>query len=90
MELAVMFAACAALGALRPRWTSLLVAVVPASLACLGLFLHEDIPGYRTDLGDVAWYVGMSLGVGTVFALVCAGGVVSGRALRDRRTRPPH
>ena len=83
-----MLAAFVALGALRPRWTSLLAAVVPASLACVWLFTHEDIPGDETGFGDIAWYVGLGLAVGAVFALACAGGVVLGRVLRVRRTRP--
>jgi hypothetical protein len=81
MELAVTFVAFVALGAAWPRWTSLLVALVPAALACVWLFLHEDIPGYHMDLVDVAWTVGMSVAIGAVYALACAGGVVLRRTL---------
>ena len=83
-----MFAAFVAFGAVRPRWTSLLAAVVPASLACVWLFLREDVPGDEAGLGDVAWYVGLGLAVGAVFALARAGGVVLGRVLRVRCMRP--
>jgi hypothetical protein len=81
MELAVTFIAFVVFGAARPRWTSLLVAVVPAALACVWLFLHEDIPGYETGITDVAWYVGMSVAIGAAYALAYAGGVGLRRAL---------
>ena len=82
MELAVLAVAHVASGALRPRWTTLLAALIPAVLSFLWLLLHEDIPGETLGLVDLAWYVGMSLVVGAVFALASAGGVVVGRALR--------
>lgn len=82
MELAVLAAAYAALGALRPRWTTLLAAFVPAALAFVWLLLHEDVPGDELGVVDVAWYVGMSLAVGAVYVLVSAGGIVLGKVLR--------
>lgn len=84
MELAALAAAYAALGALRPRWTTLLVALIPAVLAFVWLLLHEDIPGDKLGVVDMVWYVGMALAVGGVYALASASGVVLGRALRRR------
>jgi hypothetical protein len=88
MELAVLAAAYVALGALRPRWTTLLAALIPASLAFVWLLLHEDVPG--DDLGhvDMAWYSGMSLTVGGVYGVASAGGIALGRVLR-RLSGPP-
>lgn len=82
MELAVLAALFVALGAVRPRWTTLLAALIPAMLAFVWLLLHEDIPGDKLAFVDLAWYAGMSLAVGGVYALASAGGVVLGRALR--------
>ena len=82
MELTVLAVVYVALGALRPRWTTLLAALIPALLSFLWLLLHEDIPGDPLGFVDVAWYAGMSLAVGAVYALASAGGVVAGRALR--------
>ncbi len=78
----MLVVAYVALGALRPRWTTLLAALIPAALAFVWLLLHEDVPGDKLDVVDFAWYVGMSLAVGGVYALASAGGVVLGRALR--------
>ena len=82
MELAVLAAAYVAIGALRPRWKTLLAALIPAVLALVWLLLHEDIPGDTLGFLDVVWYIGMSLAVGGVYALAAAGGVVLGRAFR--------
>jgi hypothetical protein len=82
MEPAVLVVAYVALGALRPRWTTLLAAVIPAVLAFVWLLLREDVPGYTPGVVDFAWYAGMSLAVGAVYALAAAGGVALGRALR--------
>jgi hypothetical protein len=90
MELAALAAAYVALGALRPRWTTLLVALIPAVLAFAWLLLHEDIPGDKLGFIDLVWYVGMSLAVGGVYALASAGGVVLGGALRRRSGRLSH
>jgi hypothetical protein len=90
MELAVLAAAYLALGAVRPQWTTLLAALVPAVLGFVWLVLHEDIPGDKPDLVDLAWYAGMSLAVGGVYALASAGGVVLGRALRRLSGPPSH
>jgi hypothetical protein len=82
LELSVLAVAYVALGALRPRWTTLLTALVPAALSFVWLLLHEDIPGETLGFVDLAWYAGMSLAVGAVYALASAGGVAVGRALR--------
>jgi hypothetical protein len=82
MELAFLAVAYVALGALRPRWTTLLAALVPAGLSFVWLLLNEDIPGEAPGPVDLAWFVGMSLAVGAVFAFASAAGVVLGRALR--------
>ena len=82
MELTVLAVAYVALGALRPRWTTPLAALIPAVLSFLWLLLHEDIPGDPLGFVDLAWYIGMSLAVGAVYALASVGGVVVGRALR--------
>jgi len=82
MELAVLAGAYVALGALGPRWTTLLAALIPAGLAFVWLLLHEDIPGEKLGFVGFVWYIGMSLAVGGVYALASAGGVVLGRALR--------
>lgn len=86
VESAVLAVACVVLGAFRPRWTTLLVALIPALLSFVWLLLHEDIPGDPVGVVDVAWYAGMSLVVGAVYALACACGVVVGRALRREPT----
>jgi hypothetical protein len=82
MELAVLAVVYVALGALWPRWTTLLAALIPAVFAFLWLLLHEDVPGDVLGFADLAWYVGMSLAVGAVYALAAAGGLVLGRDLR--------
>jgi hypothetical protein len=82
IELTVSAGAFVALGALRPRWTTLSAAFLPAAVAFVWLLLHEDIPGERLGFVDYAWYAGMSLLVGGVYAVAAAVGVVSGRALR--------
>jgi hypothetical protein len=82
MELAALAVAYVALGALRPRWTTLLAALIPAGLAFVWLLLHEDIPGEELGFVDLVWDVGMSLAVGGVYAVASAGGVVLGRAVR--------
>jgi hypothetical protein len=91
VELAVLVIAVAGVGLVRPRWSSLLVAVVPAGLAFLWLLLHEDVPeglpGADVSASDIAWYVVMSALVGVAFALPCALGVIAGSALRKRRAR---
>jgi hypothetical protein len=85
MELAVLFLAVIAVGVARPRWSSLAVALVPTGLAFLWFLFREEIPGESTTVGDVAWYAAFSVVVGVVFALACAAGVVTGRALRRAR-----
>lgn len=84
MELAVLAVVYLALGALRPRWTTLLAALIPTVLSFVWLVLHEDIPGDPLGFVDLAWFAGMSLVVGAVYVLASAGGVVVGRALRCR------
>jgi hypothetical protein len=87
VELAVPVAAVAGVGLTRPRWSSLLVAFVPAGLAFLWLLLHEDVPGEDISAKDIAWYAVMSGVVAAAFALSCALGVIAGRAFRQRRRR---
>jgi hypothetical protein len=91
MELPVLVAAAAGVGLIRPRWSSLLVAVVPAGLAVLWLLLHEDVPadvpGADMSASDIGWYLVMGGLVGAAFALPCAVGVIAGRAVRQRRAR---
>jgi hypothetical protein len=82
VEQALLVAAVAGVGLIRPRWSSLFVACVPAVLAGLWLFLHEDVPGEEIGAGDVAWYLGMSAAVAVAFALACALGIVAGLAIR--------
>jgi hypothetical protein len=82
MELTVLAGAYVALGALRPRWTTLLAALIPTMLAFIWLLLHDDVPGDNLGFVDFAWYIGMSLAVGGVYAVASAGGIVLGRALR--------
>lgn len=88
MELALLFAAYVGVGAVRPRWTTLLAALVPAALAFGWLLLNADVPGDDVRFVDLAWYAGMSLVVGGVYAFGCAGGVVLGRALHRMRRLP--
>lgn len=71
----------AGVGWIRPRWSSLAVAVVPGGLAFAWLLMHEQIPGDETTMADIAWYLGMSLVVAAVIALACACGVLVRRAL---------
>jgi hypothetical protein len=80
IELGVALAVTAAIGWVRPRWSSLAVAAIPTGLAFAWLFLHEDIPGYRITPSDVAWYLGMSFVVGAAFALACSLGILAGKA----------
>lgn len=82
MELVVLFAAVIAVGIVRPRWSSLGAALVPAGLAFFWLLFHEDVPGEGTTVADVAWDAAMSVVVGAVFAVAGAAGIVTGRALR--------
>jgi hypothetical protein len=88
IELAVALAAAVVIGLVRPRWSTLSVALVPTALAFAWLLLHEDIPGEATALGDVVWYVAMSLMVGAAFALACLLGIVVRRTGGRRRTAP--
>jgi hypothetical protein len=82
MELVALVAVCVALGILRPLWTTLLAASVPAALTFALLLMHEDVPGEKSGFIDLAWYAGMSLAVGGAFALATAAGVALGRATR--------
>jgi hypothetical protein len=87
MELAVLAAAYIALGALRPRRTTLLAAFIPAVLAFVWLLLHEDVPGDELSFVDLAWFAGMSVATGGVFALASIVGIMLGRAF-CRRSGP--
>jgi hypothetical protein len=87
VEPAVLVVAVAGVGVIRPRWSSLVVALVPAGLTCLWLILQEDVPGEDVGSSDMVWYVAVSGLVGAAFLPVCAVGVIAGRALRGRRAR---
>jgi hypothetical protein len=87
LEVAVLLAAVAAVGAIRPRWSTLLVALVPAGLAFLWLLGQEDVPGDELTAGDLGWFGGMSAVAGAAFAAACALGVITGRALRRSHQR---
>ena len=82
IELVALAVASVALGAVRPRWSTLWAAVLPTLLAFAWLVMHEDIPGDPLGAADLAWYAGMSLVVGAAFALAIAVGVVAGRRAR--------
>lgn len=77
------------LGVIRPRWSTLWSAVVPTSLTFVWLLMLEEIPDDSVGVGDVAWYVGMSVAVGAVFALACSVGIVARSASVRRRARSP-
>jgi hypothetical protein len=85
LEIAVALALAAALGWLRPRWSTLGVALVPTGLAFAWLLMHEDVPGERTTAIDLAWFAGMSLLAGLGFVAACAAGVLARRLGRGRR-----
>ena len=88
-ELAVLVTVFAGVCVVRPRWSSLLVVLVPAGLAFLWLLFNEDVPGEEIGSSDIAWFVGMSAVVGAAFLPVCALGVIAGQTLRGRRARRP-
>ena len=94
IQLALLVALVAGVGVIRPRWSSLLVAVVPGGLAFAWFLLHEDVPagvpGAGVSASDIVWYVGMSAVVSAAFALPCALGVIAGRALLRRRAPTLH
>ena len=85
MELVALAVASVALGVVRPRWSTVLFAIVPTALAFAWLVMHEDIPGDPIGLADLAWYAGMSLMAGAIFALALTAGVVPRRRLSERR-----
>jgi hypothetical protein len=87
MELVAFALVAFGVGAVRPRWSALLVALVPAALAFVWLLMHEDNPYDPIGAGDLAWFAAMSSVVGAAFALVCALGVVVRRALLYGRAR---
>jgi len=89
LEILVVLIVAATIGLIRPRWSSLWCAVVPASLTFAWLLMHEEVPGDPIGLGDVAWYVGTSLAVGAVFALACSLGITARSASVRRRARLP-
>ena len=80
MEAIVLGAACVALGAIRPRWTTLIAAGLPTVLAFAWLLMHEQIPDDRIGVADVLWYAGMSVFVGSGVALAIAVGIAARRA----------
>ena len=84
-EVAVLVVAVVGIGLIRPRWSSLLAALLPTTLAFLWFLFSEDRP---TGMEDLAWYVGMSLTIGAGFAACGAVGVIAGRALTRRRELP--
>jgi hypothetical protein len=85
LEILLALAAAAAVGWLRPRWSTASAAVVPTALAFAWLLLHEDVPGDPITLDDLVWYLGMSLVPGAAFALACCLGVAARRASARRR-----
>jgi hypothetical protein len=86
VEFALALAVAVVIGLVRPRWSTMSVALVPSALAFAWLLLQEDIPGEATTVSDVVWYVGMSLVVGAAFALACLLGIVVRRTGGRRRT----
>jgi len=49
----------------------------------------EDIPGEPKGIEDVVWCAAMGSAVGLIGAGICALGVLTGRALRARRSPTP-
>jgi hypothetical protein len=85
-ELLILILVVFAVGALRPRWSSLAVAVVVGAAAAAWSYMLEEVPGYPKDLGDVAWSAAFGAVVAVAFAFVCCLGVLAGRRLRSRRS----
>jgi hypothetical protein len=90
IELAAALAVAAVAGWLRPRRSTLAVALVPTAMAFAWLYAHEDIPGDPITLIDVAWYAGMSLVVGASFMLATALGIAARKAAHRRDATTLH
>jgi hypothetical protein len=80
LEILFVLAVAAAIGLVRPRWSSLWSAAVPTGLTFTWLLMHEDIPGDPIGPADIAWCGGTGLVVGAVFALACSLGIATRRA----------
>ena len=89
LEVFLTLVVVAAVGWLRPRWSSLWVAVIPGGVVFAWLLLHEDVPFDPVGLVDIAWYVAMSLVVGALFAVTCGLGIIARQALMRRTRRSP-
>jgi hypothetical protein len=81
IELLVLGSGLVLIGALRPRWTSLIAAAIPQALAFAWLLLQKDVPWETTGLADIAWFVVMSSVVGAAAAGAIAAGVLLRRAV---------
>jgi hypothetical protein len=82
-ELVFLCVLALAFGVLRPRWSSLVVAVVVGAAAAVWSFLLEDIPGDPKGVDDVAWSIVFGGAAAAAVALVCAIGVLLGAKLRS-------
>ena len=81
-ELLIILLGAFAFGALRPRRSSLAVAVVVGALVAAWSFTLEVIPGDPKGPDDVAWSVMFGVVAAAAVSLVCAIGVLAGRRLR--------
>jgi peptidoglycan/LPS O-acetylase OafA/YrhL len=85
-ELLILILVVFAVGALRPRWSSLAVAVGVGAAAGAWVYMLEEVPGDPKGLDDVAWSAAFGAVVAVGFAFVCCLGVLVGRRLRARRS----
>ncbi len=79
VALALWLAVFLVIGALRPRWTTTLIAVVPLLLGSLWLLLGPDIGVAAMTWLDRAWLLGMAVANAAACALACATGVAARR-----------
>jgi peptidoglycan/LPS O-acetylase OafA/YrhL len=85
-ELLILSLVVFTFGALRPRWSSLAVAVVVGALVAAWSLTLEQTPGDPKGLDDVAWSVIFGVIAAVAVALVCGIGVLLGRKLRSPRS----
>jgi hypothetical protein len=85
-EFLILVLLALALGVLRPRWSSLVAAVVVGAVVAAWSFMLEDIPGEPKGMDDVAWSAAFGGLAAIATALVRALGVLIGRKLRARRS----
>jgi drug/metabolite transporter (DMT)-like permease len=85
-ELLILILMALAFGTLRPRWSSLAVAVGVGAAVAAWSYTLEEIPGEPKGIDDVAWSVGFGAGAAVAVAFVCGVGVLLGRKLRSRRS----